>query len=80
MVHRLVVRPATQNDDMAARLMTRIALEEGGFKVLEAEDGIPALELFRTMGATFSWKHEVVTADPASVTAAKASAPQEDAA
>jgi len=36
------------DDDMAARLMTRIALEEGGFEVLEAEDGVPALEIFRT--------------------------------
>ncbi len=36
------------DDDMAARLMTRIALEEGGFQVLEAEDGVPALEAFRT--------------------------------
>jgi len=36
------------DDDMAARLMTRIALEEGGFTVLEADDGIPALEIFRT--------------------------------
>mgnify|MGYP001205368725 CR=1 FL=1 len=31
------------DDDMAARLMTRIALEEGGFEVIEAEDGVPAL-------------------------------------
>ncbi len=36
------------DDDMAARLMTRIALEEGGFEVLEAEDGVPALEIFRS--------------------------------
>jgi|LNFM01.1.fsa_nt_gb diguanylate cyclase (GGDEF)-like protein len=36
------------DDDMAARLMTRIALEEGGFDVLEAEDGIPALDIFRS--------------------------------
>lgn len=35
------------DDDMAARLMTRIALEEGGFEVIEAEDGVPALEVFR---------------------------------
>ena len=35
------------DDDMAARLMTRIALEETGCVVLEAEDGIPALEIFR---------------------------------
>jgi len=34
------------DDDMAARLMARIALEEVGFEVLEAEDGVPALELF----------------------------------
>ena len=36
------------DDDEAARLMTRIALEDAGFEVLEADDGVPALELFRT--------------------------------
>jgi diguanylate cyclase (GGDEF)-like protein len=35
------------DDDMAARLMTRIALEDVGFEVLEADDGVPALEIFQ---------------------------------
>ena len=37
------------DDDEAARLMTRIALEDAGFDVLEADDGVPALELFRSL-------------------------------
>jgi diguanylate cyclase (GGDEF)-like protein len=43
------VRPVVLvvDDDEAARLMARIALEDGGCEVLEADDGLPALELFR---------------------------------
>ena len=37
------------DDDEAARLMTRIALEDAGFEVMEADDGVPALELFRNL-------------------------------
>jgi predicted signal transduction protein with EAL and GGDEF domain/DNA-binding response OmpR family regulator len=35
------------DDDAASRLMTRIALEDTGFEVLEADDGLPALDIFR---------------------------------
>ena len=35
------------DDDDAARLMARAALEQSGFDVLEAEDGKPAIEIFR---------------------------------
>ncbi|MBI4696462.1 MAG: EAL domain-containing protein [Gammaproteobacteria bacterium] len=35
------------DDDLAARLMTQEALEQAGFEVFEAEDGIPALEIFK---------------------------------
>jgi len=36
------------DDDEAARLMTRIALEQAGFRVLEADDGLPALAILRS--------------------------------
>jgi len=36
------------DDDEAARLMTRIALEQAGFRVLEADDGVPALAILRS--------------------------------
>lgn len=36
------------DDDEAARLMTRIALEQAGFRVLEADDGVPALVILRS--------------------------------
>lgn len=36
------------DDDDIQRLMCREALEQAGFNVLEAEDGLPALEIFRS--------------------------------
>ena len=36
------------DDDAATRLMTRLVLEQAGFRVLEADDGVPALAILRS--------------------------------
>ena len=35
------------DDDVTARMLMRAALEQGGFNVLEAANGIEAVEMFR---------------------------------
>ncbi len=37
------------DDDEALRFMAREALENEGFAVVEADDGVPALEMFETL-------------------------------